>query len=210
MSQPTPTQVAILIGGRSTRMGRDKALIERGGVPQVLHLSRLLAPFSARAPLWVGPPSAALRRHPCATESATSPWVPDRGGDRGERQGPLAGLVGLVDHCRDADFLVVAVDMFGLAAEAVQWLLAQRAVCRERGRFAVWPRLPERPFGEPLCAWYQRDALMLMAEHFTLGERALHRALPAGYRHEVAVPAALIPCFANINEPEALSLFVRE
>lgn len=191
-------------------MGRDKALVARGGVPQVLHLNRLLAPFSQQAPLWVGTPSAALRRHPCLAELDQSPWVTDCDGVGAERQGPLAGLVGLLNHCQESEFLVVAVDLFGLTTEALQWLLSQRAACRNSGCLAVWPRLPDRPFGEPLCAWYQRDALMLMAAHFARGERALHRALPARFRYEVAVPAALVPCFVNINDPEALSRFVRE
>lgn len=203
-------RAAILIGGRSTRMGRDKALVPRNGVAQVFWLHRLLTPFSRRPPLWVGTPSSELRDHPDVAALTEVPWVADCNGGDGARQGPLAGLVGLLDHAGDDEFLVVAVDLFGLTSTALDWLLAQRETCRERGGVAFWPRLPGRPFGEPLCAWYQRDGLLMMAESFARGERALHRALPAASRCEVAVPPALQPMFANINEAEALAAFVRE
>src|SRR5271170_1000900 len=45
----------ILAGGESSRMGRDKALLDFGGTPLVLHIASLAQPFTG-APIIVGPP----------------------------------------------------------------------------------------------------------------------------------------------------------
>src|SRR5580704_8841622 len=48
----------LLAGGASSRMGRDKGLLEFGGVPLILHTARLLEPLVAEVTV-VGTP----RRH---------------------------------------------------------------------------------------------------------------------------------------------------
>ncbi|CAM2008069.1 molybdenum cofactor guanylyltransferase [Acanthopleuribacter pedis] len=188
-------QAVILIGGGSTRMGRDKASIPREGLPQALYLAHLLRPFSARAPLWLGRPSPELAQHQ-ARLAPDIRWLAD---PTPERQGPAAGLAALYAGSDAADFLVLAVDLFWLTEPAIAWLLALRS-----GRRAVRPLLPGRPFGEPLCAWYRRDALTAMVARFDAGERAVSRALDPATGCDVPVPAALVPCFRNGNEPEAL------
>ena len=188
-------QAAVLIGGGSTRMGRDKAGIPRDGVPHALYLARLLRPFSRKVPLWLGQPSARLvqARRSLAPDI---PWFADQ---TSGRQGPLAGLAGLPAVSDAAEFLVLAVDLFWVTEPALVWLLAQR-----NGRRAVRPLLPGRRFGEPLCAWYRRDALTAMAARFDAGERSVARALGSATDCDVPVPASLVPCFRNGNAPEAL------
>ena len=45
----------VLAGGASTRMGRDKALLELDGVPMVVRMARLAEPHAASVAV-VGPP----------------------------------------------------------------------------------------------------------------------------------------------------------
>ena len=188
-------QAVILIGGGSTRMGRDKAMIAREGLPHAVFLAELLRPLSRRVPLWLGRPSVELeqRREALAPDVL---WHDDAGGPG---QGPLAGLVGLVSASDAADFLVLAVDLFWFQQAAADWLLAQR-----ENRMAVRPHLPGRSFGEPLCAWYRRQALEAMAVRFEAGERSVNRAFTFGATCDVAVPQPLVPFFRNANVPEAL------
>ena len=49
-----PTMGALMIGGRSTRMGADKALIAKGATTLASHLARLLEKVIGTAPVLVG------------------------------------------------------------------------------------------------------------------------------------------------------------
>lgn len=191
----TADQAVVLIGGGSTRMGRDKAMIPRENVPNAVFLTQLLRPYSRRVPLWQGRPSSSLEQQRALLVPDVT-WLPDAGTPG---QGPLAGLASLVSASDAADFLVLAVDLFWCRPKAVAWLLAQRG-----NRAAVRPHLPGRPFGEPLCAWYRRDVLCDMVRRFEAGERGVNRAFALGASCDVSVPEALVPFFGNANVPDAL------
>lgn len=100
----------VLAGGRSTRMGRDKALLEWHGRPLIDHQLALLqragaqqARVSGDRPAWQG----------------IVDGLPDAG--------PLGGLLGVARVVRgETDLLVVPVDMPLLTAPLLARLLAAR------------------------------------------------------------------------------------
>jgi molybdopterin-guanine dinucleotide biosynthesis protein A len=133
-----PVGAYILAGGRSTRMGQDKALLRVGGQTLLEStLSRLRREgFSPR--LAGGAPELA--------RFAT--LVPDREAGCGPLSGVDAGLA-----ASEADLnLFVAVDLPCLADGLLSWLVerAQRS-----GAWATIPSVGGRP--QPLCAVYHRD-----------------------------------------------------
>src|SRR6202161_2669979 len=77
----------ILAGGASLRMGRDKGLLDFGGVPLLLRTARLLEPLVAKVTV-VGTPHryAALGLHLIADEAQSEGGLETKG------QGPLAGM----------------------------------------------------------------------------------------------------------------------
>lgn len=100
---------AILAGGASQRMGRDKAMVELAGRPLVAWVADALAPVTSRVVV-VG------RTGPLAG----LPGVPDRFPDR---RGPLAGLDAAFRSSR-GDVLLVGVDQPLVRAATLRRILA--------------------------------------------------------------------------------------
>jgi molybdopterin-guanine dinucleotide biosynthesis protein A len=173
----------ILAGGRSRRMGRDKALLELDGEPLAARTARTAAEAAGRAYI-VGP--AAVYGHlgyPCLDE-------------RFPGLGPLSGLdaalrSGLATWC-----LLLACDMPGLDAASLRRLLdlAEPSGCDA----AVTVSASGRP--EPLCAVYHVRLAGLVEQHLQEGRLALHELLSR--IRWAAFPAPHAAFTTNINTPE--------
>ncbi|MEB2344791.1 MAG: NTP transferase domain-containing protein [Deltaproteobacteria bacterium] len=177
---------ALLLGGASRRMGRDKALLEYAGVALATRTARLLAEHFEDVLLVGGepPPDAPGRR------------VRDPEGPRSA----LRGLVGALAAARGSRVLVVATDLPLLGPELLLALVA-------------WPEagvvLPRRDDGlEPLCAVWAREVALREAQaRLAAGRLALHE-LAAALPHEVLEGADLRVVdptgaqLANANTPE--------
>ena len=165
------------MGGRSSRMGRDKALLPyRGGS---------LAGAVARAV-------------ECAAGRVTLVGNPGIGGiaDLYPGEGPLGGILTALHHTTAEWNLVVACDMPGISSELLGRLLE---AAEESGADAL---LPSGPSGkvEPLCAVYRRQSLEQMEANFARGIRKVTAALEGLATVRLAVPE-LAP-FQNVNTPE--------
>ena len=138
ITRQAPWRAGILIGGRSSRMGRSKHLLPIGGQTWLeREASVLQTRISDLCLLGDGAVPASLAR---------LPRIPDVPGVAG----PLAGMVAAMRWDPVACWLFVACDMPNLSAEAIDWLLDQQAP----GRWAAIPRHPTTGYLEPLGAWY--------------------------------------------------------
>jgi molybdopterin-guanine dinucleotide biosynthesis protein A len=143
----------ILAGGTSSRMKRDKALLEVGGEPLLMRTARLLESV-------VGAPS--VIGDPAAYKSLALPVI----ADDWPGAGPLGGIATALRTSSASWNLVVACDLPYLTGEWLQFLVA-RAVASTAE--AV---LPMNTRGaEPLCAMYHKR-----------GEPAIRAALESGIR----------------------------
>ncbi len=134
----------VLAGGRSTRMGQDKALLQVGGRPLVdLALDKL------RSIGVVAPRIAAAR----SDLSSHAPVVPDLH----PGCGPLSGIEAALAATTQPLNLFLPVDMPLLPARFLNWML-QRA--QTTGAWVTVPRINGSP--QPLCAVYHRDLLRLI------------------------------------------------
>jgi molybdopterin-guanine dinucleotide biosynthesis protein A len=184
---------AVLAGGRSRRMGRDKATLEVGGVP----LARLaLAAAAAVAdPVVLVAPDG----HPARRLGARV--VPDPG------QGPLPALAAALAALDAPHVLVLAGDHPGLQPALLRWLVRLRAegeavACRRAGRL------------EPLVAVYRRAPAMAAAgERLAAGDRSLV-ALLAALRTRVVEEAEWRPLdpagrsFVDLDAPADLAAWL--
>ena len=134
----------ILAGGASSRMGRDKGLLDFGGVPLILHTARLLESLVAEVTV-VGSPQryAALGLHAIADENDEQ----TRGGPNRPSRGPLAGIAAALAATHSRWNVIVACDLPYLSKEWLDWLISRALRSR---REAVVPRT-ERGI-EPLAA----------------------------------------------------------
>jgi len=150
-------------------MGRDKGLLDFGGVPLILHTARLLDPLVAKIAV-VGSPRryAALGLHA----------IPDEGDSQAQRgpgktgRGPLAGIAAALAATNSPWNLIVACDLPYLSREWLDWLFLR--AMRSHGE-AVVPRT-ERGI-EPLAAVYRRECREPIAAALARGVRKVSDAI---------------------------------
>jgi molybdopterin-guanine dinucleotide biosynthesis protein A len=181
----------VLVGGRSSRMGRDKALLPfRGGV---------LVEWVARE-VAVAAGSAILVGNPGQYGAFGYPVIPDRY----PGEGPLGGILTALYHTTAEWNLVVACDMPELSAEFLRGILDAAEHC------AADALVPVGPSGipEPLCSAYHQRSRAAIESVFDKGERKVTAAF-------ASVPVVLWPMaelapFQNVNTPEDWSGYVAE
>ncbi len=187
-----PLWSCLLIGGKSSRMGRPKHLIEdRTGVNWAERLVSLLSEQSDGVVLSGAgeiPPSLA--------------HLP-RLADIDEARGPLAGIVAAMRWKPDACWLVSACDMPLMRGAALEWLLTTR-------KPGIWGSVPCQPQSqrlEPLFAHYDFRARTLFEEMVSAGQ---YRLSSVGEYARIAtppVPEEHRQSWRNCNFPEDLEQF---
>jgi molybdenum cofactor guanylyltransferase len=148
---------AILCGGLSTRMGRDKALLDIDGTTL---LERAVARLQRVAdPLLLAGGSRGLTHPGCLSVSDDMAGI-----------GPLAGVLAVLRASPHQLCAIVAVDMPDISPELLRRLAALRE--GEDAVVAVSPRGLE-----PLHAVYARSAMTAVEDALREGDRSLHGLL---------------------------------
>lgn len=180
----------VLAGGRSTRMGRDKAALEYGGRTQLERAHALLAPLVAHTFVSVRADQAA---EPLRARFAQVVDAPDG------PPGPAAGLRAAQLAHPGAAWLVVACDLPFLDVATLQHLIARRDPARTatafRGRRDGLP--------EPLCAIYEPAAAAALAQFLAGGRNCPRKFLLQADTLLLDLPRA--DALENVNTPEELS-----
>jgi molybdopterin-guanine dinucleotide biosynthesis protein A len=178
---------AVLVGGRSSRMGRDKAALSLGDETLLERQLRLLDQIGVSQKLVLG-----RREHP--HRAPDSVFVADAAGFAG----PIAGLLAAIDKMDTSHLLVLAVDLPRLTARAPQ---ALRELCTESAG-----SVPCRDHAfEPLVAIYHRSAACTLRAQATAGRFGIQEwmcgAVARGEMRIWDIPEVLAPEFLNCNSP---------
>ena len=182
----------ILAGGRSLRMGSDKALLEIDGLPMI---ARLAAEIS-KACGCIG-----IIGDPVRYASAGLPVVPDNF----PGQGPLAGIEAALAATTAGANLILACDMPSANAAVFESLFALEGDVRV-------PRQADAKL-EPLCAVYSRRCHAPVREMLESGVRRVTEALQlleAGGFAIRYLEMSVSASFVNLNTPEDLARYRAE
>ncbi|MDK9708423.1 MAG: molybdenum cofactor guanylyltransferase [Desulforhopalus sp.] len=185
----TPVWACVLIGGKSSRMGRPKHLIKdkegRTWLENTIATLRPLVDGIVVSGGGVLPESLA--------DTLRLPDIPGV-------SGPLTGILAAGRWQPLVSWLLVACDMPQVSAEAVTWLLADR-------RPGCWGRVPKFAGNkrlEPLLAWYDFRSMLLFEEQlYTRNLRIGESAGDSRIDHPV-ISEELCRSWENINTPEQL------
>lgn len=177
----------ILAGGKSSRMGRDKAFLQIGGRTLLDRQRDTLVAAGAEEILISGRPRVDYSAFNCRVLTDEFPGA-----------GPLAGVHSALKHCRLPLLLVLAVDLPAMSPEFLGRLL--RTASPARG---VVPRLDGRI--EPLVAVYPRAALPLVEHLISQRDYAVHSfaaaCVQAGLAGYDEIPDEFADPFKNLNFP---------
>ena len=167
----------VLAGGRSTRMGTDKALLPFRGATLAGYIASQVREAAGSATLIGDPARYAALGYPVVADA-----VPECG--------PLGGIVTALQMTQAQWNLIVACDMPRVSAAFLSRLL----VAAEQAGAACFVPLGPSGRPEPLCAVYHRDCLP-----------GLHRALKSNLLKMQIVLETLRPRYAPPGELEALA-----
>lgn len=174
----------VLAGGRSSRMGRDKALLPYLGRTMLEHVAAQVLEAAG---------TVAIVADPARYAHFGFPVIPDeRGGC-----GPLGGIVAALAASTKEWNLMVACDMPQLDAPFLRNLIA--AACEMPG--ALDCLVPLGPCGpEPLCAVYHRRSLPRLRSALDRNILKMKAVMASLDAHMVSVrdPGR----FRNVNTPE--------
>jgi molybdopterin-guanine dinucleotide biosynthesis protein A len=181
---------AVLAGGRSARMGSDKALLDLGGAPLIEGVLAVVRPLFPRV--------AIIARDPAAYGDLGVPVWPDRIPGKGA----LGGIYTALWQAAGAPVFCIACDM----PFANRHVIAHLRACAP-GHDAVVPR-SARGY-EPLHAVYDVACLPPIEEMLGADRLSIH-ALFARVRVRTVEPDDLHRldpsgrCLMNVNTPEEL------
>lgn len=175
---------ALIAGGKSTRMGCDKAALVIGG--QMLW-KRQVDTLTATLP------TELFIAGKCAPASGVEMIA-----DRWENCGPLGGIASALARAKTPWLLVLAVDMPAMTSAFLSELVAR---AERTGRGTI-PAIDEQ--WEPLAALYPVAALPLAASMIASGQFALRHfiegAREVGFVDSLPVQDSAL--FANVNTQE--------
>lgn len=180
-----PVAGAVLTGGASRRMGRDKALLPVDGVAMAARVAAALRDAGCSPVTAIGGDRSGLEALGLAV--VDDPWP---------GEGPLGGILAALGAAEEA-VVVVACDLPWLDAATVTRVVAAEGIDLERTDVVV----ASSGRREPLCARWQPSARDTLRRAFADGERAVHRAMAMLRVAEVAVDPHRV---ADADTPEDL------
>jgi len=183
--------LAVQAGGRSSRMGRDKGLVELAGKPLIEHVVERLAGLAEEVII--------TTNHP----EAYAAFGYRSAGDRQPGAGALAGLFTALEAAQGDPVLVVACDMPFASRALASHMLALIAEVE-----AVVPRVGGE--FEPLFAVYRRSCLPVIRRALDEGQKRVISFFPEIQLRAVEEPEARSIeadpyCFFNVNTPDDLA-----
>ncbi len=189
----TPLSAAVLAGGASSRMGRNKALLTLGGEPLIERVVQRLEPLSDDLLVITNAPD------PFPFLEGRVRFEPDL---TGPGQGPLAGIASALAAARHPRVLVVATDMPFLNVALLRFLAEL-----DPEADVVAPVIAADRFPETLHAIYSQRALPAIQAQLAAGRRKITSFFPLVRvrlveRDEIAPFDPHFRSFWNANTPD--------
>lgn len=180
-----PVVGLVLAGGKSTRMGEDKGLMEFNGKPQRTWLTEQLREVCSDVLVSCRPDQVAQ----------IAPWatpLPDRLVDFG----PYGALMTAFMHRADCAYFVVACDMPEFDREAMDFLLSHRDAFATATAF----RKSADAFPEPLCTIWEPQSYGGLTSFMSQGNSCPRKFLINSKIRQITSPNPL--WLKNVNSKE--------
>ena len=181
MLEPAPLLGLVLAGGKSTRMGEDKANIQWHGVPQWRYVAEQLR--ATGLPTFI------------SVAASQKLDYPDQVQDTYPETGPIGGIRTAMEAHPNHAFLVAACDMPLLTTEVFDYLISKR----NPKKIASLPIGP-KGFPEPLIAIWEPAVADLIRAQMNTSNYRLKDLLGAEKQELISVPWP--NKLLNVNRPD--------
>jgi len=187
----------ILAGGRSARMGRDKALIPIYGIPMLQLICTIaeactdkvyiVTPWPERYQELLIPKSEFIREVP----------LPEETGNESRTHGPLVGFMQGLAVVKTNWVLLLACDLPNLRLEILQKWISKLDIIPENTLAAL---VQDNQIWQPLCGFYRSHCLPELNQYVKEGGRSFQQWLRS-YTVEV-LPLEYPEMLFNFNSPD--------
>jgi len=178
----------ILCGGKSTRMGKDKSLINYHGKPQRDYLFDLLRPFCNQVFI-----------SGSRNSKASQTVIPDHF----DLDSPLNGILSAFHFDPFASWLIVPVDMPNVDSKAIEYLINHRNSQKTATCFLD----SDRQNPEPLFAIWEAKAKPMLFDFFNSGGVSPRKFLLENDLYALKAPSTSL--LRNVNTEEELRAFLK-
>ena len=166
----------LLVGGKSSRMGRDKSLLEINGEALIQRTANLLTPLVKQITLVISAVQSSNPENKNPYSDFKLPTVTDRLSNAG----PLGGITTALSTAQTAWCVILACDMPFLTKEWLTFLLNEIAHSEAESPQQIRAIIPETTRGlEPLCAIYRATCAPILAAALEQGVRKVTDAVSA-------------------------------
>ncbi len=179
----------VLAGGSSSRMGKDKGLINYHGKPQRDYLTDLLKPFCNQVFI------------SCSRSIKSSITVIP---DHFDLDSPLNGILSAFHYDPDAAWLTVPVDMPNIDSNAIEYLLKHRT----QKKLATCFHDLDGKFPDPLFTLWEAKSKPALLDFFNSGGASPRKFLQENNVQVLTPPQPAI--LLNINAPDELEAFLKQ
>lgn len=189
----------VLAGGKSSRMGSDKALLNMEGLTAIERQCEILETFCAQGVFIAGARSSELSKF-------SWPVIQDSMLD----QGPLFGIVSALQHAENGIAVILAVDLLAISTADITAVLAACSQDVDSECDVFFAQSKQDPSGhgaQPLCAaWRVESSLPVLSQQFEQGQRSVMKAWQGLKRQGVLISESHL---ININLPSDFENFHR-
>lgn len=174
----------VLMGGKSSRMGKDKSLLELNNQPLYKIAGQKLALYCNQVFL-------SINEYQTTENTYDYPYITDRY----EGEGPIGAMLSCL-YKIETPILFLACDMAFISKDDIKTLINKR----NRNNICTTFFHPTREMYEPLFSIWDPTSKSVLETYFALGNRSLQNFL-----HQQNIPKinmSIPENFKNINHPE--------
>ena len=176
----------LLAGGKSSRMGRDKALLEFSGAPMIQHTADILTGIVIKTTLVISASQSGNSDNPNDTNRYSNFGLPTLV-DSWPSFGPLGGIATALANAQSKWCLILACDMPFLSKEWLTFLIDRSVQSETNAPLKIDAIVPETKRGlEALCAIYRASCAPILATALNRGVRKVTDAISVLNLHRIA------------------------
>lgn len=168
-----PLYGLVLAGGESSRMGKNKALLEYHSQPQFVHVAQLLDVFCKQVVI-------------SSNTALPGPYIKNRSLLSDEAAyagcGPISGVLTAIRHFPGKSFFVLGCDYPALTQGDMEQLFMARSPEHD----AVCFHHPENCVSEPLITIYEAASLEKLPDFYRNGGKSLRKFLEGSVAKRIA------------------------
>jgi molybdopterin-guanine dinucleotide biosynthesis protein A len=177
---------AILVGGSSSRMGSDKALLDRCGRPAAVDLHHVLVEVGFDNVTLIGGDGSRFADHSVIHRVDTRP-----------HQGPLGGILTALEATRSEWVLILAVDLPGVSKVDIEKVVE----ARRQHPFADIIHASSSEGPQPLFGWWRRSTAQTIDRALSMDRRSVRSVVGSLRTEHVEFEPSVL---RNANRPEDL------